>query len=453
METSFSNDMPMMDEFLRKVRAAGIPENQQRWYVIRVQEYEKAKKRVPLSQHGAEDVASYLDEIGRKTRLQDWQIIQIVHALEILFREVVGAKWAQGFDWASLKQEAGAGEPGEPEVKGMPGPEGPWMDSVRGKDLPGAAEVVEEVRRAVRKRHYSIRTEETYVTWVRRYLAFCGRPVEATGAKDVSSYLEYLAVARRVSPSTQNQALNALVFLYDKTLERPLGDLGAFARPKRKRRLPVVLTRREVNLLLGKLRGTHALMAGLLYGTGMRLMECVRLRVKDVDFETGVITVRFGKGGKDRYVPLPERYRGDLEKHLERVKALHEKDLADGFGEVYLPEALGRKYPGASREWRWQYVFPSMRLSVDPRSKKTRRHHLHENGLQRAVKQAADAAGIPKRVNCHALRHSFATHLLEAGYDIRTVQDLLGHADVSTTMVYTHVMNRPGVAVKSPADM
>lgn len=210
--------------------------------------------------------------------------------------------------------------------------------------------MIEEVRRAVRKRHYPLRTEETYRTWARRYLAFCGRPVEETGARDVRSYLEYLAVARRVSPSTRNQALNALCFLYDKTLERPLGDLGAFARPKRKRRLPVMLTRREVNLLLGRLSGTHALMAGLLYGTGMRLMECVRLRVQDVGFETGVITVRFGKGGKDRYVPLPERYQGDLKTHLERVKALHEKDLADGFGEAYLPEALGRKHPGASKE-------------------------------------------------------------------------------------------------------
>ena len=219
-----------------------------------------------------------------------------------------------------------------------------------GRALPGAEEVIEEVRRAVRKRHYPLRTEETYRTWARRYLAFCGRPVEETGARDVRSYLEYLAVARRVSPSTRNQALNALCFLYDKTLERPLGDLGAFARPKRKRRLPVMLTRREVNLLLGRLSGTHALMAGLLYGTGMRLMECVRLRVQDVGFETGVITVRFGKGGKDRYVPLPERYQGDLKTHLERVKALHEKDLADGFGEAYLPEALGRKHPGASKE-------------------------------------------------------------------------------------------------------
>jgi integron integrase len=408
-----------------------------------------------LEKHGASEVKDYLNVIGRNQNLQDWQIIQIVHALEILFRDLFHAAWARAFDWQSLKQEVTPGDPGIPEISGGPGPGGPWKDSIAGKGKTGTSDgVIDQVRQAVRKRHYTIRTEETYVTWIRRYLNYCGKKgLEKTTALDVISYLEYLAIQRRVSPSTQNQALNALVFLYDKTLDRPLGDLGPFARAKRKRRLPVVLTRREVNLVLDNLDGTHLLMAGLLYGTGMRLMECVRLRVKDVDFEKRVITVRFGKGGKDRYVPLPERYSGSLEEHLKRVKEQHEQDLADGFGEVYLPEALGRKYPGASREWRWQYVFPSMRLSVDPRSKKTRRHHVHENGLQRAVKKAADNAGIVKRVNCHALRHSFATHLLEAGYDIRTVQDLLGHADVSTTMIYTHVMNRPGVAVRSPADM
>lgn len=438
MESSVVDNPRIKRGLLQRMKEEGVSKRQEKWYLLRIREYEEAGGYTPLGRHGAADVKAYLDVIGRKDELAQWQIDQIVHALELLFRDVVRAEWARDFDWEWWKG------------KSRKGLEKAWKDSST-EDVEDR--VVGLVRGGVRKRHYSIRTEEAYVTWVKRYLTFCGKQVEETGAGDVRSYLEYLAVKRKVSPSTQNQALNALVFLYDQALNRPLGDLGEFARPRRERRMPVVLSRGEVNLLLGSLNGIHGLMAGLLYGTGMRLMECVRLRVKDVDFDRGVITVRFGKGDKDRYVPLPERYREALGEHLEWVKALWEEDLANGLGEVYLPEALGRKYPWASREWGWQYVFPSKRLSVDPRSRKTRRHHIHENGLQRAVKKAAEKVNITKRVNCHSLRHSFATHLLEAGYDIRTVQELLGHADVSTTMIYTHVMNRPGVSVRSPADM
>ena len=223
-------------------------------------------------------------------------------------------------------------------------------------------------------------------------------------------------------------------------------------RPKKKSRLPAVLSRNDVQKLLGAMSGTQAMMAGLLYGAGLRLMECIRLRVQDVDFEYRQLMVRFGKGGKDRVVPLPARYEEDLKRHLERVKALHEEDLRAGHEAVYMPGALARKYPKAPREWKWQYVFPSQKLSVDPRSGVVRRHHVHEHVLQRAVRSAAQKTGLPKRATCHTLRHSFATHLLEAGYDILTVQELLGHADVSTTMIYAHVLNRPGLAVKSPAD-
>jgi integron integrase len=274
------------------------------------------------------------------------------------------------------------------------------------------------------------------------------------GQPEVVAFLEYLAVGRGVSASTQNQALNALVFLYAQVLRQPLGTVGEFVRAKRPRRLPVVLSRPEVKRLLDALdHTTFALMTGLLYGSGLRLMECVRLRVHDVDFDYHHIVVRDAKGQKDRVVPLPERYREALQDHLGDVKRLHEEDKQRGLGQVYLPEALARKYPHAAQEWGWQYVFPSGRLSVDPRSGTTRRHHIHENGLQKSVKKAAQSAGITKKVNCHALRHSFATHLLEAGYDIRTVQELLGHADVSTTMIYTHVLNKPGVSVRSPVDM
>nr|WP_245532090.1 integron integrase [Desulfobacter postgatei] len=239
-----------------------------------------------------------------------------------------------------------------------------------------------------------------------------------------------MAVQRNVAESTQNQALNALVFFYDKVLKQPLGDIGNFVRAKRLRRLPVVLTRSEVAKILGQMAGTQKLMASLLYGTGMRLMDCVRLRVQDIDFGYQQIVIRDGKGKKDRMLPLPERLVNQLKTHLEAVHEIHETDLEKGLGETSLPNALEQKYPDGAKEWGWQYVFPSGRLSVDPRSGKTRRHHIHENGLQKAIKNAAQQANITKRVNCHALRHSFATHLLESGYDIRTVQELLGHADV-----------------------
>lgn len=235
-------------------------------------------------------------------------------------------------------------------------------------------------------------------------------------------------------------------------MNQAVGDLGEFVRAKRPRKLPVVLSRKEMSLLLARLNGIHYLMASLLYGTGMRLMECVRLRVQDIEFDLNMIVVRDGKGKKDRVVPLPQLLKRPLEVHLIEVRDLHRKDLENGFGEVFLPDALARKYPSAPREWGWQYVFPSSRLSVDPRSGSSRRHHLHENGLQKAIKRAAIDAAIPKKINCHALRHSFATHLLESGQDIRTIQELLGHADVSTTMIYTHVLNRGGPGVISPLD-
>ncbi len=243
-------------------------------------------------------------------------------------------------------------------------------------------------------------------------------------------------------------------FLYNQVLAQPLGELDAYSRAKRPRALPVVLSRPEVKRLFDSMEdSTFSLMAGLLYGSGLRLMECVRLRIHDLDFDYHQIVVRNAKGQKDRVVPLPQRYRERLQAHLHDAKQLHEADVQRGLGEVFLPEALSRKYPNAAKEWGWQYVFPSGRLSVDPPSGNVRRHHLHENGLQKTVKKTAQAAGITKKVNCHALRHSFATHLLEAGYDIRTVQELSGHANVSTTMIYTHVLNKPGLSVKSPADM
>jgi integron integrase len=269
----------------------------------------------------------------------------------------------------------------------------------------------------------------------------------------LQAYLSYLANTREVAASTQNQALSAVVFFYDQVLKKPLGDMEGFVRAKRPTRLPVVLVREETTRLFDHLTGVHHLMAGLLYGAGLRLMECIRLRVQDVDFQSRQITVRDAKGHKDRVTMLPEKFAGALQEHLEKVRKLYEQDRAANVGGVYLPTALARKYPQASTEWCWQYVFPATKLSVDPRSASVRRHHIHESVLQRAIKVAAKQAGIAKKVNCHALRHTFATDLLKANYDIRTVQELLGHADVSTTMIYTHVLNRPGLSVKSPADL
>jgi integron integrase len=273
------------------------------------------------------------------------------------------------------------------------------------------------------------------------------------GASEIRTFLTHLAVNRNVAASTQNQALNALVFLYKAVLRIEPGDFGPIERAKRPVRLPVVLTREEVNRLLNAVpAGTIALMVRLLYGTGMRLMECLRLRVKDIDFGRNQMMVRDGKGAKDRVTLLPEAVKSGLEQHLERVKTLHQRDLEQGYGEVYLPYALARKYPNAGKEWSWQYVFPANKRSIDPRTGGIRRHHAGEQTLQRAVKQALRWAGIAKPASCHSLRHSFATHLLEAGYDIRTVQELLGHQSVETTQIYTHVMNRPGIGVKSPLD-
>ena len=309
------------------------------------------------------------------------------------------------------------------------------------------------VREAIRRRHYSRRTAQAYVHWVKRFVYFHGkRHPREMGEAEVTAFLYDLASARNVAGGTQNQALSALLFLYKEVLGKDLAWLDGLVRAKRPPRLPTVLTRAEVEALLAQLTGVRWLVASLLYGAGLRLMECLRLRVKDVDLEYRQILVRDGKGEKDRVTMLPERLVEPLRAHLQRVRGLHARDLKEGFGEVNLPYALARKYPRAGREWAWQFVFPSKHRSADPGDGAIRRHHQHESVPQRAVHDAVRAAGIAKHASCHTLRHSFATHLLESGYDIRTVQELLGHSDVSTTMIYTHVLNKGGRGVKSPLD-
>ena len=313
--------------------------------------------------------------------------------------------------------------------------------------------LLDQVRNIIRRKHYSIRTEQAYVDWIKRFIIYHNKCHPAEMAEEeVAQFLTHLARDLNVAASTQNQALSALLFLYKEVFKQEIGWLEKVERVRRPAKLPVVLTRSEVKEIFAHLHGTPKLMAGLLYGSGLRLMECVRLRVKDIDFALAQITVRDAKGGKDRVTMLPINLSEPLRRHLLRMKAQHEQDVEDGFGRVHLPFALSRKIPSAARAWAWQYVFPSSRLSIDPRSGKRQRHHIAEGILQSALKRAVDAAGIVKRANCHSLRHSFATHLLTKGYDIRTVQELLGHKDVSTTMIYTHVLNRPGIGVKSPLD-
>lgn len=314
--------------------------------------------------------------------------------------------------------------------------------------------LLDQVRQHLRVLHYSIRTEDAYVNWIRRFILFHNKrhPIEMS-EPEVEAFLTHLAVEGQVAASTQNQALAALLFLYNVVLERPLKERIDASRAKRPDRIPVVLSRDEVRAVLSHLTGNHHLMASLLYGSGLRLMECLRLRVKDVDFGQNHIVVRDGKGQKDRVVPLPTTLREPLKNQIERVRKLQATDIAEGFGRVYLPFALSEKYPNADRELGWQWVFPAPRRSIDPRTGITRRHHLAETALQKMVRGAVNRAGITKPASCHTLRHSFATHLLEASHDIRTVQELLGHKDVQTTMIYTHVLQSGPLGVRSPVDL
>jgi len=407
-----------------------------------------------------------LQEKGRNPNLESWQFKQLVQALEILFVEIVNAPWAKEYPWQDwvatadtlAVDHATLDRAYRPLQKASTESSSQWPVDGDGllsrKVYQGFPQHVNALITQIRVRQYSIRTEQAYLGWLFRYIGFHGMkdPAELDESH-IAAFIEYLVTRRDVAASTQGQALNALIFFYRRVLQREISDRIDFVRSKKQRRLPVVLTKAESRSLFLQIQNpTHKLMALLLYGCGLRLMECVRLRILDVDFGYQQILVRNTKGKKDRVVPIPRVVQEKLQQQIEKAQQLHAGDLERGFGRVFLPDGLARKYPSAEVEFRWQYLFPASRLSVDPRSGERRRHHLHENSLQKSIKRAAQAASINKKVNCHALRHSFATHLLENGYDIRTVQELLGHADVSTTMIYTHVLNKPGILVTSPLD-
>ena len=419
--------------------AQGIGHKVLPWYQRWAADYVQYDHGAPLRHHSLYNVTAYLQRLGGKKPLADWQVVQVIDAIRNLFL-FIHSPLADSPDWDSLRDSLRPLDEAHPTVAGSQ-----LLD-------PALPRWQQRLVTAIRQRGYSIRTEQSYAHWLKRLcLRFEVDSPDSVSNESVRQFLEELVTRRNVSASTQNQALNAFAFYYRKVIERSF-ELEKFVYSKRSRRLPAVLSENEVERLLRELSGTSALMAYLLYGTGMRLMECLRLRVQDLDFDYRQITVRHGKGGKDRVVPFPGPLLLPLKEHLRRVKALHQADLEAGHGAVLLPNALARKYRGAERAWRWQWVFPSARLSPDPRSGVLRRHHLHESTLQKAVKRAASAANIDKKVSCHTLRHSFATHLLERGSDIRTVQELLGHADVSTTMIYTHVLNRGGQGVVSPLE-
>ena len=413
-------EAPWHTPYLRALEITRVPESQRPWCIRWVERFAEYLKKKPLPDAVRDDVESFITALRSTPGSEEWKTRSAYLSLRLLLTAVYGKRW---------------------ELAG---------------DVPSGSTVngdLDPLRAVCRARCYSRRTEESYAQWVRRFLAF--RKNLASGTPDaaaVRAFLERLVIAEMVSSSTQAQALNALVFWFKQALGKEFGDLGDFQKSKRPRFIPVVLTRAEISSLLAAMNAYTALMAGLLYGSGLRLQELITLRVKDIDLECRQISVREGKGRKDRLTVLPERYKEMVVRHLEHVCTLWKCDSAAGFSGTTFPPALERKYPGAPREWPWQYVFPASRLCIEPGTGRSRRHHIDESVLQKAVKTAVTRAGIAKRASCHTLRHSFATHLLESGADIRTVQELLGHKDVTTTQIYTHVLNRGAGGVISPLD-
>lgn len=452
------------DKFISKTKKYKLKAGVERWYVRHAESYIRFHKDLKLNLHKAEHVEAFLTEKSRQKYLKDWQFVQTVNSIKLLFTDMLQPSWAIDFSWQEWADLSQALPPHHATIARSNddidinlihlGNISSYSQKLLTCTVQLHPSHIQNLVRAIRLKHYSIRTEHAYLNWLLRFIRFHEMKDPANlSEQDIASFLEYLVIKREVSASTQSQALNALIFFYKQVLNFEFSEDIDFVRSKKPRRLPVVLSKNEIKKLFSNIDGdVQRLMANLLYGCGMRLMECIRLRVLDIDFDYHQILIRNAKGNKDRVVPIPIKLVKQIQDQLSKVKILHNGDLSEGLGKVYLPVALARKFSNAESEFRWQYVFPSTKISKDPRSGIFRRHHIHERGLQRHIKKSAYIAGINKKVNCHSLRHSFATHLLEAGYDIRTVQELLGHADVSTTMIYTHVLNNPGISVVSPFD-
>ncbi|MCB1864704.1 MAG: integron integrase [Chromatiales bacterium] len=441
------------DQYHQVLSRFRVPEKARPWYQRHVEAFRADHPGERLHAHTPESVQRWLESQGRNPALEGWQFRQKADALRLLFAHHLQFEWAKAFDWARWLDGSMPLERDHATVARTYAQIDAAVanaDNLLDAHHPG---VYRKFLSIMRIAGYAANTEKSYLGWINRFVRFQhNRLPSKSGEPEVAAFLEHLALQRKVSSGTQSQALNALVFLYVKVIEEPLGQIGPYQRPNKPRRLPTVLSPGEIEAVFAALSPHNSLMVKLMYGTGMRVMECVRLRILDVDFDYRQILVRGAKGNKDRSVPLPRLLEAGLRKQMQLVREQHKKVLAAGFGSVFLPDALARKFRNADKEYRWQYLFPASRVAQDPRTGVPRRHHIHQTVVQKSIRQAARRAGLTKRVTSHTLRHSFATHLLKSGSDIRTVQKLLGHADVSTTMIYTHVAGLGGQAVASPLD-
>ena len=450
---------PNRQRFLQRISQLPIKPAARDYYIRWAETWTKARGHQSPTR-----TQEYFDALGRSAQVADWQFRQAVDAARILACDVLALPWALSFDWQALSDQARALEPDHRtlaretlQVRAELPVREPMSAEQTATSEAELGRIIDSLRRAIRLNNMAMATEETYVGWSVRFIRFCfqmlGQSPQAAGPPAITAYLDFLALERNVAPATQKQALNALVFLTKQVFGIKKFTLDHLTPARGMRRPPVVMTRDEVRTVFAKLEDPWKLIAQVMYGSGIRLMEAMRLRVKDLDFGQGTITIHDGKNAKHRVVTLPLALEQRLKQHLSRLSEKHLQDLAVGAGEVHLPEALMRKYPNATREWCWQYLFASATLCPHPRTGRIARHHLHESSMQRQFKDAVRKAGIPKRATCHTMRHSFATHLLESGTDIRTVQTLLGHASVETTMIYLHVIKRPGAGGPSPLDL
>jgi integron integrase len=457
---SFDPDPRWPAGYFEVLCEAGIPDREHSFFAHWVRQFFNHNPGRARRTLGAKDIGRFIADLHQDASMATWQVEQALNALVLYYEQFRGialgelSKLADVETEPQIKEDREEYRPVPPPRKIKPlcsvPPPTKMPAPTRKTDLQALREAV---IKALRLEHYALKTEKTYWHWIRRFVLYHhGRKPSDMDAPEILAFLSHLALNLNVAASTQNQALNAIVFLYRKILRKEPGDFSDFPRARRGKRLPVVCSRGEVQQLLGEITGTEGLVARVLYGTGMRITECLRLRVKDLSFDRGEITVRSGKGDKDRLVPLPDSLRDSLQAQLDWRRELFEADKQENQHEVELPGARARKYPSAPYEWKWQYVFPAEKFSRDPRSGRVRRHHLHEIRIQRAVRRAANEIGITSRLTPHTLRHCFATHLLEAGQDIRTVQELLGHSNVKTTMIYTHVLKRGPLGVTSPLD-